>query len=152
MTPIDQHWVMLPVQEPLGFVRIKEELLWRRNFFSISTSSILAGLPCRLNVTFTVIQLTNTVVFNVWNVYGVSQGYVFWFITVLTISWSHSSFFQGLETFYFVIFHVRGLSKISLNTMLYNNLRCHLKRGRDNRINIYQAATFCQTLFVYYFN
>lgn len=89
--------------------------------------------------------LTHTVIFNVWNFYGVSQDCILQF----TILQSHSTFFQGMGTFYFVIFHVRALNKISLDTVLYNNLRCHLKRRRDNRINIYQAATFFQELCLY---
>lgn len=144
MTPIDQHWVMPLVWQTLGFYHTRGKPPWLRNLFSISTSSILAGMPNKLSVAFTVIFLAHTVIFNVWNLYGVSQDYVLQF----TISQSHSTFFQDMETFYFVIFHVRGLNKISLNTVHYNNLRCHLKR-RDNRINIYQAATFCRTLYLY---
>lgn len=95
------------------------------------------------------IYLAHTEFFNVWNLYAVSWDHVLH--DRPHSSQSHFTLFQDMGAFYFVIFHLRDLSKmgVSLNTMLYNTLRYHLKRGRNNGTNIHWATTFCQVLYLY---
>lgn len=53
--------------------------------------------------------------FNVCSLYDISQAHVLQFPIDLTITQSHKTLSQDKGAFYFIIFHAKGLNKISVS-------------------------------------